>query len=326
MIQLAKKLSYFALAVLALVVPFAWIEMRASNFMMKSDAFKLAKGVDGLIVGDSHAESSLDPAMIPGTINIARANELLFYTYYKMRYFLEMNPGAIHKVILAFSYHNIGKNAGYYFIEPPYSNMHLESYYLYLDKTGKEKVSSCRNYRLYSIKREYGFPLMAYRDQHVFDYICNGSVDKSHIPGYGGFKSLVGSNLDLWRAQASVSRYLSDNNETYAGYVEVMINALDRIASLCAEKNIKLYLYNSPLHVIYRRLIPIADRERYENAVKTIKGGYGNVVPVDMSCYPLEDALFYNGNHVNHLGAVIVSRAVARLVRTGLSRSRAGGT
>lgn len=282
---------------------------------MRGNGFKLAPNINTLIVGDSHTETSLDPSFLPGSVNVSASGESIFFTYYKLKYFLMQNPGVVHNVILAFSYHNISKKyqEDYLFddIKASYS---MGNYYNYLDYSGKIKLVDSRNlnnFVVYSLKNELGFPLMEYKEGNTLKLLFKNYIKSSEIEGFGGFHAYENSDLDQNKTKLKIKLYYFDDNENYAGYSQIMIDSLDNIASMCAKDHIRLYLYNAPLNLAYRHQVPVAAYDGYDKVVKSLMDRYFNVTLLDFSKEPLGDSFFLDGDHVNKIGAIAVSRKLS---------------
>ena len=55
-----------------------------------------------LIMGNSHAMSSLNDEIIENSVNVAQHSEHYFYTYYKAKKLLSLNP-SLKNLIVSFS-------------------------------------------------------------------------------------------------------------------------------------------------------------------------------------------------------------------------------
>ena len=80
MLTFLKKSILIVLLILVIISPIALANKRATDHQLDSNSLILASNVDTLIVGDSHAEHSLDPSMLPGSVNISMGGESVFYT------------------------------------------------------------------------------------------------------------------------------------------------------------------------------------------------------------------------------------------------------
>src|SRR6266545_1841324 len=82
------------------------LSTEANKIILNSKLFILNSDVHGLIIGDSHTMTSLNPGMLPSFVNFSQMVESYFYTYYKLKHLLEKNP-QIKTVVLGYSYHNL---------------------------------------------------------------------------------------------------------------------------------------------------------------------------------------------------------------------------
>jgi hypothetical protein len=313
--KLINKTILFALLILTVLTPVALVNKFANNRMLKSTAFKLKPNIDTLIVGDSHAESSIDPRLLPGSVNLSARGESVFFTYYKLRQFLNQNPGSVRKVVLAFSYHNIAKKYQDGFLyDDLKSSFSMEKYYLFLDYAGKKKLFKSNNFNTYCLKYDFGFPLMEYKELGTLKSLFSKADGASNVSNVGGFIGLDYSKQDQNVVSKKINLYYLNTDGRFTGCSQIMIDYLDKIASICAEQNIKLYLYNSPLNVNYRRQVPTGAYDKYGSVVNSLINRYPGVTLLDMSKEPLDDSYFNDGDHLDKLGAAVTSRKLGRFL------------
>jgi hypothetical protein len=313
------KIILFTLLILALISPVVWVNKNILNRPLTGTELKLAPGVDTLLAGDSHAEKSLDPGMLPGSVNVSLSGESLFYTYYKLKCILKQNPGAVRNVVLAFSYHNISKKFSEDTVfDKVISSFLIGRYYQYLDAEGKKRLSGSKYLLFYRMKYDFGIPLMEYTelDTPNLKLLFNSHAEKAKPGGIGGFNPSALSEINQEKIIKKMKLYFFDNHANYTGSSQFMIDYLDSIAALCAENNIKLYLYNAPLHAAYRRLIPAAAYDEYDRVVRAVTKKYPNATAFDISAEALEDRFYEDGDHLDKAGAPFAGRKLYRLLNS----------
>lgn len=309
---LFKKIILLVLIILVVICPLAVVNKSAFNYRMKSGAFKLSPNINTLIAGDSHTQAALDPSILSNSINVSGSGESLFYTYYKLKYLIKSNPRVVRNVVLGFSYHNLSKKYQdeYLFNDLEFSYS-MENYYQYLDYPAKKKLAFSKNsmlFLVYCLKYDFGIPLMEYKEMSTIELLFKKNVERSDISGFGGFSASDESDLNEKKVNKKIACYYLDDASNYTGSSQNIIDLLNSIATFCAENNIRLILYNSPLNVAYRRLVPTAAYDNYDKVVISLKGRYPNITLIDMSKEPLDDRFFKDGDHLNSSGAKVASR------------------
>jgi hypothetical protein len=309
--RLFKKIILFVILIFIIISPFVWVNKAVINRPLnKWKTLSFSSNIDTLILGDSHAESSLDPNLIPGSINAAHSGENLFYTFFKLKYLVERNPGVLHKVILGFSYHNITKKyQEESIVGGVRTSFAIGEYYHFIDSEGKKRLSDSDSFMFYRFKYDFGIPLMLYEDLTTRKSLFSESAKPR---GFGGFRVADESKLDENQIFRRVNSFYLDNNSNYTGDSEIMIDSLEKIAVLCDENKIRLYLYNAPLNSAYRRLVPLAAYESYDKVLKSLKSRYPTITIIDMSQELIEDKFFKDGDHLNKNGSKIASRILLR--------------
>ena len=244
--RFAHKLICLFLLISLITVLVSLLNIKASSSKLRSDAYILAPGIDTVLAGDSHAETSLDPSLIPGSVNISMGGERIFYTYYKLKHFIARNPNKIKKIILSFGYHNIARKFQEEYLLGDYSTYSLERYYLYLDSDAKRIICDGKYYMMYHLKYDWGMPLMEYTEFSTNDWPFNSKLKRENIYGFGGFNHSASAKIDKKDANIAIGMHYFDKHSNYTGYSQIMIDSLEKIALLSDNNNIKLYLYNAP--------------------------------------------------------------------------------
>lgn len=315
---LLKKILILLLLVLLLLSPVIWVNKSILSRKLKGDELKLQPYVKTLIVGDSHAEKSLDPALIAGSVNASLSGESYFYTYYKLKSILKQNPGVVKNVVLSCSYHNFSRKFSEDTIfDKVKSSFLIGRYYQYLDDEGRKRLAGSRYLLFYRLKYDYGLPLMEYTelDTPNIRLLLHGKPPGARPAGFGGFSPMDATSLDQDKIHKKARLYFYDNQSGYTGCSQLMVDYLDGIASLCASNGITLYLYNAPLHRSYRSQIPAAAYEKYDKIVRSLVNRYPGTVYFDVSNEELDDKLFEDGDHLNKAGAPFASLKLDALLK-----------
>jgi hypothetical protein len=84
-----------------------------------------------------------------------------------------------------------------------------------------------------------------------------------------------------------------------------------RILATCEARNIRVVLVNTPVHPRYRRRVPQSLVDAYDTTLHKALRAFPRTRYVDLSALPLEEDFYYDGDHVNSRGALIVTRILA---------------
>lgn len=260
-----------------------------------------------LITGDSHTQTAIDPQLMKNASSLSYSNENIFFTYYKIKWALE-NGKRIERVILGLSCHSLTdiqedviKNRTFF----------LEHNFLLLDSEGKNAVAGkskdLLNY--FTMKYRFGFPLNFYNNDLL---LISFSADKEEFRKkiWGGYKKMETANL----SEAEKQKMLSERGTRDYGESALMEEYLEKTIQLCFEKEVKLYLVNTPMNELFY--------ERYSEKTKSsflreagLLTDDGRVFYLDMQRAVTEDSLFYDGEHLNETGARIFTPMIDSIIR-----------
>ena len=301
---------YFAFLI---VISFSMSYYYRSIYNIKSYkyVFELNKDINTLIIGDSHPMSSLDPDIIKNSKNISLDSENYFFTYYKLKYYISYNSH-IKNVILGFSTHNVSKMSSEMFIfHEPTEKQVLERYYRILDFEGKYRIMSSRKYFIISVlKYDLGIPLEIYKDDFLLKKLFNRNIYESDYKFVGEFYKSDKSNVNNKDIQKKIKEYYYNDHMIYPGESDLNIEYLNKIIEMCSKKGIKVYLYSSPVFPTFKELIPKENLIDFERVKKDVIQNHKNTVYIDHTDYVLERKDYGDQDHLNSLGAKVVSHII----------------
>lgn len=244
--------------------------------------------IKAVIVGDSHTMWSINDHDIKNVKNISLNAEGYVYTYYKLKRLLDKNEVISH-VYLGFGFHNL---SGYY-----------DDYI-----SGFQFTNIVHRYLgVMPIRDLIEFVLRNPRD---VPEIFKNVVQKGGRAGINQQCILFGSFPDERKMQTFdfskmkkriVEQYFDDGQVIH--HSESNLEYLQKIVSLLRERNIRLTLLNTPLHVNYVESIP----EEYKNEY------YNYIDRNQLSVYEFADLHLSNeqflpdGDHVNYRGAILTT-------------------
>jgi len=282
---------------------------------MDGNVLKFGREVTTLVVGDSHPMSSLNPSIIKGAINVSLDSENYFFTYYKIKHILSKNP-QIRNLILGLSYHNISRSYEeiHLFSEDKLKDA-LDTYYLLLDDDGKNIIRSYNSAFIENyIKYDLGVPVKYYKNDLFIKTVCNMKMNKGDYLFLGNYYGSKNSNLNTEQICNKIEKYFYIDGK-YGGTSKLMVNYLVKIIELCRNNGISIYLYNSPLHSLYKERIPLSSVNDYDALINSLKNKYSDVVYIDYSDIYLENKCFGDGDHVNSCGAEFASIGINNLLK-----------
>jgi hypothetical protein len=308
----------FAAFGLVLVLLLSAAVRQAGEKVLENEVFCFGAEVRTLIVGDSHSASSIDPAIFPHAANIAEPSENYLFTYYKLRHFLHHNP-EIERVILAFSYHNCARVfSERYLFDERFTDQSLPRYYPLLGAEAKRLVRArSRSYLVSRLKFDLGIPVEIHRSHYLIKAALGRPLRRDEIPFYGGYYAGGGSNVTEEDIAATLDRHYFGGAPSYRGVSPLMVEYLHRIAQLCRDRGIALYLFNAPLYSGYLSQIPDPVRDDFETLRDAILEMYSDIIYLDYAALPLEKGFFGDVTHLNTRGAERISRKLALRIYGG---------
>jgi len=249
-----------------------------------------------LICGPSIFKSGINPALLPGSINISQDEELYPMTKIKLKKVLADNQH-IHHVILAINPGLISKKLELLAVQNPvFEKEIIERLY---------PISSPEDYALWPIGQktvrqvffqQYALPNTPYLKGTLLDGDC---TDHRYFPYIGTFKSKDKSKLK--ESLERVIRRLTPADDEESQPSPFLIQGLKDCLALCAERKITVTLVSTPIHEAVRAITPEAVMARYTSLTQEcIENG---ISVLDLSDIPLSDDAYFNATHLNQTGA-----------------------
>ena len=309
-----RKLVQFLLIGMILAIAISLVMKCVYARLTGEAVFRLDESVKTIVVGDSHPKTSLNPAILTDTVNTSDSLENYFCSYYKLRRLLDANPN-VRNIVLGFSYHNISMHHEKILFDDESTQKLLGTYFLFFDGEAIGRIRSfSKPFLINYLKYRAGVPIEIYKDDDLLGNLF-GPVEFSRYPFAGGFYLSTESNLSIDFIKKKIDLYFYDGGTEYMGTSDMMIEYLEKIIALCAENNVRLYLYNSPLHSEFRKLIPAESLNDLDALKDRLLAEHPHVTYLDLVGYPLEDFQYGDGDHVNRLGSDALSRDVKKRIR-----------
>ena len=278
-----------------------------------SDIFHFEPRTTILVVGDSHVATAVNSAILKSSVNISLNGENYFYTYYKLKHFLKLNP-QINTVVMGFSPHNVMKSCDLYTYDNKANRWQM--YLPVLDDFSREKIACLKmSYVVPFLQYRYGAPFRLFQDSVVFRSLLRQKYQKYDFAFYGGFEERSGNNLKPTHIAWKVASHFVNENGSYTGISDDMIHYLGEIAALCQAKGVRLVLFGAPLEKQYRSGMPQQAMIDYMNVKQEITTRYGNIRFLDLSSLDIPESFYYDCDHMNRDGARVVSEILFRELR-----------
>jgi hypothetical protein len=304
------KMLLFALVGIVFLGPICFLSLKCTHQSLTAPVFHFGKEITILIAGDSHAEVSVNPSLLPHSMNIAQNCENYFYTYYKLCHFIDNNP-QVSTVVLAFSWHNFARD----YQEPILFGdvgRNVDFFFPLLDQSGKDLIKSWKSsYIVPWARYTIGLPLQVYRDRLLQRQLLGLPLKREDFSFFGGYESLKTSNIDQENINKKLRLYYNGLRISDYNMSKYMTEYLHKILKLCSQRKIKVVLFNSPVHQIYRDGIPYRAFHDLDSLQLKLRSQFDNVVYIDCSNLQLPSENYYDGDHVNSRGSTMLTKYLA---------------
>ena len=307
-----KLLPYILFIVIVLVVgqSYRYYTLKA----LQSQALLFDRSVSTIIVGDSHTQTALNPALLANSVNISISDENYLYSYAKLRMLLQHNK--VDTVVLGFSWHNILRRSERFVFDRSANAFFLDNYFMLLDPDVIADIADYNsNFLSAYMKYVCGIPAQIYSNDLAFKQALGGRLQRRDFKFIGRYyhsdKSVISSSIVQQRIRDLF--YSNENCGKYAGTSPLMLKYLFLIAGLCEKMNVRLVLFNAPVYPDYKVRIPGEAVQDFESVKKKLFAAYPAIEYLDLSGLPLDPSCYGDGDHVNALGAAIVTEHFSRL-------------
>jgi len=295
-----KKLSIF-LALLA-ILSIVFITISFITIQNQASTIRFEEHISTIIIGDSHTQTAINDSIFPNSLNISMSGEHFFYSYLKLKRILPNNK-KIKNVYLGVSYHS-------------FSGMYDKFVFNY----SKTKLMFPRYFSLFTIEdfkylvKHNSFKAVkilpeVFREHVHLLYITHPEIED--YPFMGNFEKRSKSKLNYTTVNKAIkSHYLTGkgNNQSIS---KTQSKWLHEIINLCKNKDIVLYLINTPISKDYKQEIPDLFLKNYE---KNIDSALLNITVkhLDYSQFELPKHCYGDGDHINQFGAEIFTKQLIK--------------
>lgn len=262
--------------------------------------FKFRKEYKYLQLGHSHAEAAYNDTLIADFKNLATSGESYFYSYHKLKKILEQN-GDIEVVLIEFTNNQMNSNMDNWIWGDKYISKFYPKYGSFLDFHAnslliKHNLSSLLNN--FSVLQKRNFKMLL---NNNYDFI-------QHIGGYVYYRE---SNLEKdiifqennEEINKKGSRDISDTNILY----------LEKIVKLCRTYGKEIIFIRSPQHS--RLNLKVSETSFLQIYNKKFR----EVPFLDFNDFEIPDYGFLDLEHLNYIGAEVISKTLDSLLKQGIS-------
>lgn len=280
-----KKFLYnVTLFVLLLVGIAAVLTLLNKMFLLTTDSRKIDPSKNILVLGDSHSKYAVNDSILFKSVNFSQDADSYFYSYYKLKYFLEANP-QIDSVLVSFSRHNLHKSIEKrWLLSPEHLATRIELYLPLLEWSDF----------WFLVRQMPGQTLSGFFTQINSPLILASKGSRA----FGGFDSLKQNNL---KEELKALR-LGEFGEEYRSFEvsDLESSYLERIIGYCESKNVKLMLLGTPIHKsLHEHCQALSDYQ---------KSHYSNVPFLDFRTLEMKDDCFSDLVHLSPKGSVYFSK------------------
>lgn len=252
-----------------------------------------------IILGHSHPECAFNDSLISNFSNQAKSGESYFYTDVKAKMLLSQNKN-IETVFIEFGNNQIDQSKDEWIWGDNYMPSKYKIYSPFM--TIEENEILLRNNFLglincISIATKYNFQNLIHNDLTYQDRL-------------GGYLYLNKNKVDSFLLAVRTYQKPDATSPKKISYIN--INYLEKLVSLCAEKNKQIYFVRSPVHNKY----PALGNEIIFKEILTSK--FRSIEFLDFVKFPLLNSEYADLEHLNFHGAKKFSMWFNQLLKDSL--------
>jgi hypothetical protein len=296
------QIIYFTLTVVVLAFLFSGLNLYfIKKNILNPENFRLNDSTEILIIGDSHTALSLNPALIEKSENQAILGEHYLYSYSRLKYFLKNNPN-LKYVVLSFNYSSIAKPFDEGLFEGRTQSFFFKKEFMLL---GNEELNLLKTNNLVYIRNllAWKFGVPSRENLSLLNKTFSKTFTKNQMPFRGRFLDCGDlSYVNDYQVKIRIKEFFEPDKEPAIS--NTALDYIEKIKTLCDSYGISLVLYASPLNNLFYEAIP----EFYVKAFETESEKLSkSMIFMNYSRYQLPDSCFEDVNHLNGIGAKIIS-------------------
>lgn len=276
----------------------------SSNILINKDSnFSIDKNYAYIVLGHSHPEEAFNDSVIQKTKNFARGGEHYFYTYLKAKKIIESNPN-VKVVFLELTNNQISTDMTKWIEDTQKNLVNIPNFapvMTFEDHSFLIKQNPWSYFKSQEMVIKNNLNFLLYRKKNILDQRDWGSF-------YANPRQKVDSIIKSNEKQKKL-------NSTKIVVDTTNLPFVDKIASICKNKGIKLFLIRSPQHPKYVYC------ENEEQLQKILKTRYSQLFYLDFENFYLINDDYADLEHLNYKGAKKFSLFFDGLLKKGLIQS-----
>ncbi len=298
--RLFKHIAVFVIPFLLLVI----VAMIASrSYFQNDDFYRLNPATTTVVLGHSQTECGFNDRLVRGTQNFSQGGEAYFYTYQKLKKFIDANP-SLKNVVVSFSNNQIDSQMDKWV----WGEENMYSYY--------PKYAFMMEMQDYEMLMQNNPKTMLAAEAKMFKSFASSAIkgrdNLLEDRNWGGYLHLKRKKID----SLIKTDYLRKESKRDLKQVsQISIDYLQKIKQLCDQHQVKLFFIRMPAHQlwVYRQNEDLFQqvRKKYFNEVRFL----------DFQDFPLTNDEMGDFDHLNFDGAKRFSLFFGDLMHRGLLQS-----
>ena len=276
----------------------------SSNILINKDSnFSIDKNYAYIVLGHSHPEEAFNDSIIQKTKNFARGGEHYFYTYLKAKKIIESNPN-VKVVFLELTNNQISTDMTKWIEDTQKNLVNIPNFapvMTFEDHSFLIKQNPWSYFKSQEMVIKNNLNFLLYRKKNILNQ-----------RDWGGFYANPRQKVDSIIKSNEKQKKL---NSTKIVVDTTNLSFVDKIASICKNKGIKLFLIRSPQHPKYIYC------ENEEQLQKILKTRYSQLFYLDFENFYLLNDDYADLEHLNYKGAKKFSLFFDALLKKGLIQS-----
>ena len=266
-----------------LFISLAISSISINSYIENKIYFKLNKNIKSVVFGHSHPETAFNDSLISDFKNLAQSGESYFYTYLKAKLVLNQNP-QIKNVFIEFTNidvtqirdHEIWSDKYINWRYPTYAPLMSAKEWLLLVTKNPKAIGK-------TLPKTFKKQLSRIQSNHY-----------NYCPVTSGYLYINESKLDSL-LQANANKDIPDKEY----YKESVYNLryLEKLVSLCKEKNLNIYFVRSPL---YKKSFYLSNNDLY---TRIKNDNFPEIKLLDFNDFSLLNNEYRDLHHLNYKGA-----------------------
>lgn len=294
---LIKSLIFLAALLLVNAVLIRW-----TCQLLDHASFELPAGTTTLVLGDSQVECAIDPASIPGVVNLAQGGEAFLFAHAKARRFIQADP-RLDTIWLSCNYMGLEKKQDTLTRSERYVSYKLPFNFFLLDKEDMRHFAG--NQHAYASLLQTPFKRRAYIGKALRGHTTWEDLN------FGGYLKLTDRKLAHDVAQRERARREGRTKPAAFGTAQDQVEYLEKIIALCAANKVTCILVNTPVHDAVQADTDTAAYYAY------LREHYPEVPLWDHADWSFPDSCYRDAAHLNVDGARLYTERLRALRSLG---------